>query len=124
MHILVVDDEHLIARAAGRLLSRARIEAAFAETGRAALDHLSAHGEEVALVLLDLHMPDVGGMQFLRIRAANPTLAVIPVIVSSGGADPEELREFDIAGLVEKPFAADEFVDMVRAAARGLSTRR
>lgn len=88
-HALVVDDE-----ADQRLLLRHTLEnAGFvvheASDGVAALENL-AHEETISLLVLDLMMPRMGGLEVLeRVRAGVRT-AGLPVVVVTGSTDPED----------------------------------
>ena len=88
-HALVVDDE-----ADQRLLLRRTLESAGfvvheASDGVAALEDL-AHEETISLLVLDLLMPRMGGLEVLeRVRAGVRT-AGLPVVVVTGSTDPED----------------------------------
>jgi len=105
--VLVVDDEPLVARAASRLLAREH-EVTIAHSGAEALERIQ-RGEPFDLVLCDLMMPGVSGMDFHeRLSKLCPDLAARTVFVS-GGVFTESARSF-LAGsghpCVEKPFDA------------------
>lgn len=114
--ILVVDDEPGVRRLACQMLEREGYGTMEAEDGREALALLSADPSGVALVLTDVRMPHMNGMQLeAAIRDEWPRL---PVILMSG----EVTREW-IARLVReeplrvlrKPFDQAELVEKVRA---------
>jgi DNA-binding NtrC family response regulator len=114
--ILVVDDEPGVRRLACQMLEREGYGTMEAEDGREALALLSADPSRVALVLTDVRMPHMNGMQLEEaIRDEWPRL---PVILMSG----EVTREW-IARLVReeplrvlrKPFDPAELVEKVRA---------
>jgi PAS domain S-box-containing protein len=106
--ILVIDDEPQLGRALERLLAEEH-DVELVTDGQAALDRL-AHGEHVDLVLCDLMMPDVDGIEvFERTRARNPDLARRFVFMSGGAFTPRS-RAFMAAcknPRVEKPFTID-----------------
>jgi CheY-like chemotaxis protein len=103
--VLVVDDEPLVARAASRLLAREH-EITIAHSGAEALERIQ-RGEPFDLVLCDLMMPGVSGMDFhQRLSKLCPDLAARTVFVS-GGVFTEDARSFLASGghpCVEKPF--------------------
>jgi two-component system, response regulator PdtaR len=73
--------------------------------------------ESIHLVLLDLHMPRVGGLETLRQFKAMK--AVLPCIVMSAGLDPEtieEVREAQAYSILPKPVTRDEITTSVAAA--------
>src|SRR5258705_4341986 len=86
--VLIVDDDPVQRRLMETCISRSGLQTLTAPGGGPALDLLfSPKGEEVSLVLLDLMMPDVDGIQVLtKLRAANQDLPVI-VLTAKGGID-------------------------------------
>ena len=86
--ILIVDDDPVQRRLLESCISRGGQQTLTAPGGGPALELLlSPKGEQVSLVLLDLMMPDVDGIQVLtKLRATNPDLPVI-VLTAKGGID-------------------------------------
>ena len=86
--VLIVDDDPVQRRLLETAIARMGLEVLSAPGGGPALDLLfSPKGEQVSLVLLDLMMPDVDGLQVLtKLRAVNQTLGVI-VLTAKGGID-------------------------------------
>jgi CheY-like chemotaxis protein len=70
----------------------------------------------VSLVLLDLGMPIMGGLEFLEAVRADETLRALPVVVlTSSDRDEERQRAYQlgVAGYFVKPLRFDRFVDVV-----------
>src|SRR5450432_3433285 len=86
--VLIVDDDPVQRRLLETAISRMGLETMTAPGGGPALDLLfSPKGELVSLILLDLVMPDVDGLQVLtKLRAVNQDVAVI-VLTAKGGID-------------------------------------
>jgi DNA-binding NtrC family response regulator len=86
--ILIVDDDPVQRRLLESCISRSGHQTLTAPGGGPALELLlSPKGEQISLVLLDLIMPDVDGIQVLtKLRATNPDLPVI-VLTAKGGID-------------------------------------
>jgi len=86
--ILIVDDDPVQRRLLESCISRSGQQTVTAPGGGPALEMLlSPKGEQISLVLLDLMMPDVDGIQVLtKLRATNPDLPVI-VLTAKGGID-------------------------------------
>ena len=86
--ILIVDDDPVQRRLLEAAISRAGMNVVTAPGGGPALDLISGpRGEQIALMLLDLVMPDMDGLEVLtKLRVSNPTLPVI-VLTAKGGID-------------------------------------
>jgi CheY-like chemotaxis protein len=90
--LLVVDDDVLVARTLARQLSGHYVEVV--SSGQAALERLTASGQGFDLVLCDLMMPDMTGMDvYEAVEATLPALAERFVFVSGGGVT-ERSRRF------------------------------
>ena len=89
--ILVIDDERLLRAPVASVLRRAGYEVESAGSGEEALQLLESARPE--LILLDLMMPGMGGLGFLRRLRAEPKWAAVPVIVLSAGSDGEQGTE-------------------------------
>jgi len=111
--ILVVEDETHIASFVRKGLKARGYEAETVATGGAALARL-AHGG-VALMILDLGLPDLDGIEVLqRVRRDG---SPVPIIVLTARNDAEdEIRELNlpINGYITKPFAFDHLAECVR----------
>ena len=106
--ILLVDDEETVLSVAGRMLEREGLSVVTAANGREALDVLHAAGEgEIAVVLLDLTMPHMDGVEtFREIHRLWPDL---PVVLSSGYSEQEARSHFageGLVGFIHKPYEA------------------
>ncbi|HEY9666755.1 MAG TPA: response regulator [Coleofasciculaceae cyanobacterium] len=68
------------------------------------------------LILLDLNMPKMGGIEFLRELRADPALRALPVIVlttSNEDKDKVEAYNLNVAGYIIKPVTFTKFVEAV-----------
>lgn len=68
------------------------------------------------LILLDLNMPKMGGIEFLRELRADPNLRPLPVIVlttSNEDKDKVEAYKFNVAGYILKPVTFTKFVEAI-----------
>ena len=113
--VLVIDDEPTIRRACERSLAPEGIETTAVCTCEEALGHVAA-GETDAIIL-DLMMPGMGGLEFLRmIREQGSTL---PVLVITGYSTPEirtECRRLGAAHSIAKPFDPDQLLHALERA--------
>ncbi|HKO91508.1 MAG TPA: response regulator, partial [Polyangiaceae bacterium] len=90
--LLVVDDDVLVARTLARQLSGHHVEVV--SSGQAALDRLAADTTDFDLVLCDLMMPDMTGMEvYEAVEEKCPALAERFVFISGGGVT-ERSRKF------------------------------
>src|ERR687885_2636111 len=87
--VLVVEDEPIIRRFLEEGLTDAGFHVITAHNGAVALDRVEEHQPDA--VLLDLLMPVMDGLEFLRERQQQPRLAALPVVVLSAGG-PRPLR--------------------------------
>jgi two-component system, NtrC family, sensor kinase len=112
--ILVVDDEPLVGRLVVRALGRAHRVMAVT-SGHDALAHLAA-GERFDLVLCDLTMPEMSGMDLYdRIKALDEAQAA-RVVFLTGGAVSARAQEFmDRHPVLEKPFDLRDLEALVKA---------
>jgi two-component system KDP operon response regulator KdpE len=114
--VLIVEDDPGLARALAITLRSQGYEVAGAATGAAAIE--AAASRHPDLLVLDLGLPDIDGMEVLRaVRGWSAT----PVVVLSArhdAADKVEALDAGADDYVTKPFGMDEFLARLRAAAR------
>lgn len=113
--ILIVDDDPLMCNLLTLTLHREGYETDAVYSGQDALDYLS--GRDVDLILLDIMMADLNGIEVLRTLQTDPATATIPVIVLTARADAITQQTGLDAGAVEyltKPIAPDDLVERVR----------
>jgi len=86
--ILVVDDDPVQRRLLEAAISRNGMQVVTAPGGQPAIDLINGpRGDQITLILLDLVMPDMDGLEVLeKLRATNPDLPVI-VLTAKGGID-------------------------------------
>ena len=104
--ILVVDDEPEVRQLMEHFLTERGYEVRIAENGRLALAALDTFMADV--VLLDMHMPELDGLETLkRIAARAPSLPVIMVTVNDDVETTARLLQLGAADYVPKPFNLD-----------------
>lgn len=105
--LLVVDDDRLSREGLELVLAQRGFEVITASGGNAALEVVQERGEELAVVLLDLTMPDMDGVEtFQRLRKLREDL---PVVLCSGYGMDEAVERFGgdqehLAGFLHKPY--------------------
>ena len=112
--ILIVDDEEMIRKLAGRALRSAGYAVTHADGGERALELLSDRRHGFDAVLLDWSMPDVDGAQVLQtIRARGLD---VPVILSSGHSEQtarESTRGHGIRSFLKKPYRVAALLEAI-----------
>jgi two-component system KDP operon response regulator KdpE len=117
IRILVVDDESAIRRALRPPLVELGFQVVDATRGEEALQMLRAGGFDV--VLLDVNMPGIGGIETLRrIRAFAPRLPILMLTVRDQEQDKVEALEQGADDYVTKPFSMRELIARIRTAVR------
>lgn len=89
--------------------------------GERALEFLNQRGiyaqaPRPDLVLLDLGLPKIDGMQVLSEMKASDKLRTIPVVIMTGNTDPQERQKAEqlaVASYLEKPIDFEEFIALV-----------
>ncbi len=113
--VLVIDDEESIRRVISDILAADGIDSLAASTGEEALVLFQAHQEEILLVMLDLSMPGMGGVEtFVALRRIN---ADIPILLSSGYSQTEVNRQWletPPVGFIPKPYQVQTLLTVVR----------
>ena len=118
--ILLVDDEAALRELGRRVLEAAGYRVATAANGEEALARHQELAGEVALVVLDVNMPGMGGQQCLgALRERSPEIKV--VIASGYTADNalKQIGQMGVQGFVAKPFLRSELLKTVRQALDG-----
>jgi two-component system, OmpR family, KDP operon response regulator KdpE len=116
LKILVVDDEPPIRKLLRMGLSTQGYEVLEAPTGKASLDLLARKPD---LIILDLGLPDMEGLELLRmIRARNEGVPI--VVLSSRRDESGKVQALDLGAddYITKPFGMDELLARMRAALR------
>ena len=113
--ILVVDDEELVRMAIKAILSFGGYEVVMAEHGVEGVEKFRDASPRFDLVVLDMHMPRLGGHgALLQIREFDPNARV--VLLSGALQDPasEGVTEQEGVAFLNKPFENDELLGLVR----------
>jgi two-component system, OmpR family, KDP operon response regulator KdpE len=115
-HILVVDDEPGILRAVRTVLDRRGFQVHEAESGMEALD--SYKKQRPDLILLDLGLPDIEGLEVIRQVRATSNVPI--VVLSVREAEQDKVRALDLGAddYLTKPFGIEELLARIRVALR------
>src|ERR1700750_2826646 len=114
--ILVVDDDPVQRRLLETAISRSGMNVVTAPGGQPALDLVNGpRGDQVTLMLLDLVMPDMGGLDVLaRLRATNPDLPVIVLTAKGAIASAVEAMRAGANDFLVKPASPERIAVSIR----------
>jgi two-component system phosphate regulon response regulator PhoB len=116
--VLVIEDDPDIAEAIGYQLERQGLAVRIARTGEEGLDGVRRGAD---LVLLDLNLPGMDGLEVCRMIRRQPSTAHVPIIIVSARADEVDRvlgLEMGADDYVVKPFSMKELAARCRAALR------
>jgi two-component system, OmpR family, response regulator RegX3 len=114
--ILVVEDEQSFSEALSYMLRKEGFEVAVAATGPAGVEEFSRAGAD--LVLLDLMLPGLSGLEVCRQLRATSDVPVIMLTAKDAEVDKVVGLEIGADDYVTKPFSARELVARIRAVLR------
>ncbi len=122
LNILLVDDDAVDVMNVQRAFKKSSIHNALyvAGDGRQALEmlHSGSVPANNRLILLDLNMPRMNGLEFLDALRADPELSTTPVVVlTTSNDDRDRLRSYahHVAGYLVKPVTSSAFVELMTA---------
>lgn len=119
MHILVAEDDHDIAQLIARYLQKAGWEAHLAGAGDEALAYARQH--PVDLLVLDVMLPGLSGLDVCRALRSETKTAELPIIMLTARAEETDRivgLELGADDYVAKPFSPNELVARIRALMR------
>lgn len=118
--VLLVEDDSVDAMTVRRAFKDLKLgnKLAHSANGEEAIQYLhDPENEEPCVILLDLNMPRMNGIEFLEVIKEDPRLRRIPVIVlttSNEERDVVESFRLSVAGYIVKPVDYQKFVDAIR----------
>ena len=114
--VLLVDDDDQVRRALGLLLENLGYITHIAQNAQEALDQLDQIGDEVHLVISDVVMPGIDGVQLAHeIRQRFPEL---PILLISGYSD-GSITGVGVSRFLRKPFSMQQLAKEVRTTLAG-----
>jgi two-component system, response regulator len=128
MHILLIEDDPVHVKLVERALKKSNLnnELSIIRDGEAAFKYLINQEDESPekkfiyphLILMDINLPKVSGLEILRRIKQSPRLQAIPVVIlttSSNRADLEKCYEFHANSYITKPLDYEEFNQKIRS---------
>ena len=116
IRVLLVEDERPLLRALAMNLVARGFEVTEAATGQAALTAAATQRHDV--VLLDLGLPDISGLDVIRTVRQYATVPIIVLSARSGSGDKVTALDLGADDYVTKPFSVEELLARLRAATR------
>lgn len=119
MKVLIVEDSPLVRKMYGLAFAKREHELITADDGRQALAALAAEVRGFDLILLDLRMRDMDGVEFIHAVRRAPRFREIPIVLTTVEPDTSELlqeaRGLGIAAVVKKPWKPQELRTVVQS---------
>ncbi|MBN1359413.1 MAG: response regulator [Sedimentisphaerales bacterium] len=118
--VLLVEDDAIDAMTVQRAFKDLKLTNPLAHVtnGEEALDYLrNPENEHPCVILLDLNMPRMNGVEFMRVAKADPDLKRIPIVVlttSTEDSDVIDSYKLSVAGYIVKPVDYRKFVEAIR----------
>ncbi len=119
LNILLVEDDAIEIMKFNRVLSKLELNHKIIETnnGEEAIERLKDKEIIPNIIILDLNMPKLNGIEFLTVLKSDDVLKYIPVIIlstSSNHKDMMECYKIGIAGYILKPLKYDDYVERIK----------
>ena len=112
--VLLVDDNRLVVTAVTLMLEKQGLRVLNALSARSALDLLEERSDEIDLIILDMILPNFGGVEaFNRMREINPAAKIM--LTSGCGADDTvcQLLNHNGVGFIQKPYSEEELYQKI-----------
>ena len=117
--VLIIDDDELIREIVKLALSHSDFEAATLESPGLALTVIKRSRPD--LILMDIYMPELNGLELCRMLKSDPQTRSIPIIIFTGSGETVDVMGGADAGAVDyitKPVAPQVLVDKIRKVLR------
>ena len=118
LSILLIEDDRIEVMKLKRVLSKNQLnhQLSEAKNGEDALQVLRDKSKLPDIILLDLNMPKINGIEFLKILKNDPVLKYIPTVIlttSNNHNDVKQCYEIGIAGYILKPLQYEDYVEKI-----------
>jgi PAS domain S-box-containing protein len=113
--VLIVDDEEDMRELAGDMFRSYGYRVLLAGDGEQACRIYEEQGGQIDLVLLDMVMPKLGGLEtFLKLRTMNPDAKIILSSGYSENGRAQEIIKYGVSGFIQKPYQVQKLLALVR----------
>ena len=125
--VMVVDDSQMVRKQVARTLIAAGFTVIEAKDGADALAQLSTLDPGPSLIVLDVNMPNMGGIEFLQnLRRRGPEFVMPAVVMLTTEGEPrlmQEAKGLGAKGWIVKPFKPEMLVAAVQKLTQGAPTK-
>ena len=112
--ILIAEDDEVVRNFIKRVLSGLGYKALTAKNGKEALNIFECQCDEIGLVITDMIMPEMGGMELSReIKQRKPSVKILGITGYDFCAKKEDLLEAGIEAIIQKPFNMEKLAQAV-----------
>jgi CheY-like chemotaxis protein/HPt (histidine-containing phosphotransfer) domain-containing protein len=121
IRVLVVDDGEINCEVARRILNGHGAVVSLATNGQEAIDWLVKHPSKVDLVLMDVQMPVMGGIEATRLLRLMPAFAHLPIVALTAGAFKSQQDAAHAVGMthfISKPFDVPSTITLIQRLTR------
>ncbi len=112
--ILLVEDDIDISEAITSILTEEKFHVVSTSNGVEAMEYLKNAKQLPALILLDIMMPKMNGLEFRKLQLDQPRLADIPTIILSAAGINEEIDNLHFDSNIKKPLDIETLLDEVK----------
>jgi CheY-like chemotaxis protein len=114
--ILLVEDDEVDIMNVQRTFKKHNVKHRLevARDGREGLAHLRSNASNPHVIILDINMPRMNGLEFLKELRSDSALASIPVFIMSTSSNPNDKSiafQFNVAGYIVKPLSSEDFTN-------------
>ena len=127
--ILLVDDDQVEHMKVSRAFKKLNIQnpLIYKNDGLMAKEYLEQTEELPSLILLDLNMPNMNGLEFLEFIKADKRLKIIPIVIlttSNNDKDKVESYKYSVAGYMVKPIRLEAYEKVIETIKQYWSTSK
>lgn len=118
--IMLVEDDKIDAMTVKRALKELKVvnELVHSVNGEEALEYLrNENNKKPCVIMLDLNMPKMNGIEFLEIVKKDETLKKLPIVILTTSKDEQDVVgsfNYSVAGYIVKPVDYKDFVEAIR----------
>lgn len=117
MYALIIEDSRAMRRLIGRIMTGLGFEILEAGHGREGLAQLKLHADKIDVVLVDWNMPEMNGIEFVKVVRKNPQHKKLKIMMVTTETAPTQMARALLAGVDEfvmKPFTRQILVDKLK----------